>query len=508
MGNSTSQRQVAEEPQTVSLAPNPQEEEDDGATVFLSWRQLPELTVEAALTGLTRGSCGQRIITREIFGETGREISPLLSVRYMLVDFCELTDLPSWLGQLQLRELSVAANRLKRIPAVVLRLNNLAALNLSENEHLLSQSDGEEECGSEMLFAALADSLPHLERLELAGCRLCELPAEHMGRFAALRDLNLASNDIRSVSGVFHWPPALEKLVLSQNELAKLGPAIHTLTALRHLDASENNLETLDFLPVDGSEEQGDIALGCDGVFSRLHFLSLSCNRLSGLPNESPRWTNLRVLDLAGCLIGPHGVPDAPEGWGHLERFDLSSNPIADSDSNCDNSGDDEQVGTLPCIPANATHEFPLPDEIETPWLFLGDWPCACNQAGLEKLGISSVLCVAQFRPPHKHKFAYRVVDLPDVDHSPLLEHFGACCEWLEEIERRNERVLVHCRAGVSRSATVVAAFLMKKHNLDPEAALGVIRKGRPRVQPNRGFMHQLQQWDERLREEMLIDHR
>ncbi|KAF9051219.1 hypothetical protein BDZ89DRAFT_1088719 [Hymenopellis radicata] len=53
--------------------------------------------------------------------------------------------------------------------------------------------------------------------------------------------------------------------------------------------------------------------------------------------------------------------------------------------------------------------------------------------------------------------------------------------------------VLVHCQAGMSRSATIVAAYLMYTRHLTPEAALELIRKSRPQIDPNTGFLVQLE---------------
>lgn len=52
--------------------------------------------------------------------------------------------------------------------------------------------------------------------------------------------------------------------------------------------------------------------------------------------------------------------------------------------------------------------------------------------------------------------------------------------------------VLVHCQAGMSRSASVVIGYLMWKNKLPLRDAIALTRKGRPRVLPNAGFLCQL----------------
>jgi dual specificity phosphatase 12 len=52
--------------------------------------------------------------------------------------------------------------------------------------------------------------------------------------------------------------------------------------------------------------------------------------------------------------------------------------------------------------------------------------------------------------------------------------------------------VLVHCQAGMSRSATVVAAYLMRTLDLDPVEAVSFLRERRPVVDPSETFWHQL----------------
>lgn len=85
-----------------------------------------------------------------------------------------------------------------------------------------------------------------------------------------------------------------------------------------------------------------------------------------------------------------------------------------------------------------------------------------------------------------------------DTPNSDLLSHLEVTTRFLREGVAYGA-VLVHCYHGVSRSAAVVAAYLMKTRKNDPDfdarKAVDLIRARRPSVQPNEGFMRQLELW-------------
>ena len=53
--------------------------------------------------------------------------------------------------------------------------------------------------------------------------------------------------------------------------------------------------------------------------------------------------------------------------------------------------------------------------------------------------------------------------------------------------------MLVHCYAGVSRSATIIIAYLMKIMKWDLNTAFDFVKHKRVVAKPNDGFMNQLQ---------------
>lgn len=59
--------------------------------------------------------------------------------------------------------------------------------------------------------------------------------------------------------------------------------------------------------------------------------------------------------------------------------------------------------------------------------------------------------------------------------------------------------MLVHCRAGKSRSASVVIAYMMKMFNMSYENAYFYVKTKRQRTEPNEGFKILLKQYESKL---------
>ena len=63
------------------------------------------------------------------------------------------------------------------------------------------------------------------------------------------------------------------------------------------------------------------------------------------------------------------------------------------------------------------------------------------------------------------------------------------------------EKILVHCRAGASRSATIVIAYLMWTKKMEYGKALQFVKDKRFIVFPNDGFREQLKMFEKLLKE-------
>ena len=83
------------------------------------------------------------------------------------------------------------------------------------------------------------------------------------------------------------------------------------------------------------------------------------------------------------------------------------------------------------------------------------------------------------------------MLDVEDHHEEDILQHFGRCVAFIDE-GRQAGAVLVYCTAGVSRSASVVIAYIMTKLNCGLDEGLRIARASRQWVNPNPGFIDQL----------------
>jgi protein-tyrosine phosphatase len=81
------------------------------------------------------------------------------------------------------------------------------------------------------------------------------------------------------------------------------------------------------------------------------------------------------------------------------------------------------------------------------------------------------------------------VIRVHDVPTTRLAPHFGDCIKFIYNAIASGGKVLVHCWAGVSRSATIVIAYLMRMHEMQLGLAFNLVRTKRMIVNPNHGFM-------------------
>ena len=135
-------------------------------------------------------------------------------------------------------------------------------------------------------------------------------------------------------------------------------------------------------------------------------------------------------------------------------------------------------------------------DKIDDTGLWLGDITASENLAALEKYQISHILTILDYQPKSRDKNrTYLHIHADDLQSTDLITtEFDKCYEFINQAIKQGHQVLIHCHAGVSRSATIVAMYLMRKYSLTREQALERISQKRRfwTVMPNAGFLKQL----------------
>mmetsp|Transcript_95344 Transcript_95344/g.179258 ORF Transcript_95344/g.179258 Transcript_95344/m.179258 type:complete len:387 (-) Transcript_95344:89-1249(-) len=129
------------------------------------------------------------------------------------------------------------------------------------------------------------------------------------------------------------------------------------------------------------------------------------------------------------------------------------------------------------------------PSEILDGFLYLGDVENACSRSQLREYGITRILSVTTSPELGQHEDVKRIFlyirDAEDEDISVL---FSPACDFIKQAKQDKERVLVHCMAGRSRSATLVLAFLMRHEHMTLHDAFILAKQRRSIVFPNVGF--------------------
>ena len=91
--------------------------------------------------------------------------------------------------------------------------------------------------------------------------------------------------------------------------------------------------------------------------------------------------------------------------------------------------------------------------------------------------------------------FKYKIITTYDNPEQDLLSYFPETSRFIHE-GRMSGGILVHCYAGVSRSAAVIMAYMIDTLKVDAATAFYVLQRGRPQAHPNVGFQKQIKQYE------------
>jgi protein-tyrosine phosphatase len=136
------------------------------------------------------------------------------------------------------------------------------------------------------------------------------------------------------------------------------------------------------------------------------------------------------------------------------------------------------------------------------PGVYISDFSSACETEKLKELGITHIITVMAGVPEmYPESFKYYTIDVCDRKYVDLKPWFNPCSEFMDDAIKTNGKVLVHCQRGASRSATIVAAYLISKKGYTCTKAVGLMKERRTCVNPNDGFVQQLTDYEKEFLE-------
>ncbi len=135
--------------------------------------------------------------------------------------------------------------------------------------------------------------------------------------------------------------------------------------------------------------------------------------------------------------------------------------------------------------------------------IYIGGYLAAANLNFIRKKNIKRVVKLfaddsTYYGGYHRHpRVKYLVIDAKDSPEYNIQTNFLTTMMFIREGLKRREKILVHCHAGVSRSATIVLIHLIVNQGYNLKSALAHLQKVRPVVNPNSGFFRQLEHYDQ-----------
>ncbi|XP_063151775.1 protein phosphatase Slingshot homolog 2 isoform X2 [Candoia aspera] len=128
--------------------------------------------------------------------------------------------------------------------------------------------------------------------------------------------------------------------------------------------------------------------------------------------------------------------------------------------------------------------------------VLLGSEWNASNLEDLQTRGVRYILNVTReidnFFPG---VFEYHNIRVYDEEATDLLAYWNDTYKFISKARKNGSKCLVHCKMGVSRSASTVIAYAMKEYGWNLDRAYDYVKERRTVTKPNPSFMRQLEEY-------------
>ncbi|GFO42042.1 dual specificity protein phosphatase 19 [Plakobranchus ocellatus] len=200
-----------------------------------------------------------------------------------------------------------------------------------------------------------------------------------------------------------------------------------------------------------------------------------------------------------------HGIKPPPLKLSDLKSFDKNAlrkteTVVTHPDGSRVIEGKDDQGIAYRRPSASSQHGFVVDtaEDLQVaevrPFLLMGSQDVAHDMETLRKHGVTHILNVATgVENMFPKDFVYQTQEIRDLPEFPIFHGFEKAINFIDNCRKGNGIVLVHCNAGISRSAAIVMAYLIQMEGMNVNDAFSYLRSKRPATCPNPGFLIQLE---------------
>lgn len=168
--------------------------------------------------------------------------------------------------------------------------------------------------------------------------------------------------------------------------------------------------------------------------------------------------------------------------WERLEKAHASSETICPYD--------EFPYYTRPDL---TTFETGRVDCIQDNFLYISDLE---GTSKTQRMGITCVVTLLNHQMMHhvrEHEKHLRF-SVADAETASLVDIIPMTTAFINKCRKNGGKVLVHCSAGISRSSSIIIAYLIQTKQMSLKDAYLYVKERRSVIGPNIGFMRQLNQ--------------
>jgi len=351
-------------------------------------------------------------------------------------------------------------------------------------------------------------------------------------KYIEMTNLSFQNNNITTINTKLFSYINLTTLNFSKNKILSVPEEIISLVNLTHINLSQNHLVDLPY-NMSNLKQMKTIYLTSND-FRQIPPVVLKMHNITCDISMNPNIISFPPFDLMGNINitidnHPKLKTDLENKFcQHITNTNIGTNIGTDTDTDTNTDTNINTNNTDNELPCDLHQELSVENNnnnnnykewihteknIKIIWnncypdniinnLYLGSLQCVSNEYVYECLNIDTIFTVM-----NEHRTIYKKENMTHVTHNISdivgcgidVKKINNIVDELHEILKYNDGCIVHCFLGVSRSSTIIIAYIMKYQNMCFLDAYTYVLKKRPIINPNDGFIELLKVYEKFL---------